>query len=188
MILLPQSYRPHHPNLEFRKFTDINKKSSISVQFCSYFQGLIYPLVGQSLKVWTKLDQNCGFSINSFLFQNSKLGWWGLYFWWKKFSTSLKSKSQKNFDITNIPFLSVNKFWYAPFQNFKSLHIKSQLSMLLLTFCEIRKTTQLKKKVFLTCHILYFFLWQCKDHKASSPNISRSIAHIELFGKARDTA
>ena len=110
------------------------------------------------------------------------------YFWWNMFSTSLKSKSQKNFDITNIPFLSVNKFWYAPFQNFKSLHIKSQLSMLLLTFCEIRKTTQLKKKVFLPCHILYFFLWQCKDHKASSPNISRSIAHIELFGKARDTA
>ena len=61
--------------------------------------------------------------------------------------------------------------------------------MLLLTFRETRKTHAIKKEfVFLPAMFSVFFLWQCKDHKALRSNISRSIAHIELFGKARDTA
>ena len=50
-------------NLEVQVFF-INKKYTIFVQFCSNFQGLIRPWVGQSLKVWAKSDKNCRFFIN----------------------------------------------------------------------------------------------------------------------------
>ena len=51
-------------NVEVQVFFTIYKKSTIFVRFYSNFQGLIYPWAGQTLKVWAKLDKNCGFFVN----------------------------------------------------------------------------------------------------------------------------
>ena len=42
-------------------FNAINEKSTIFMQFISNFQELTATWMGQSLKVWAKLDKYCGF-------------------------------------------------------------------------------------------------------------------------------
>ena len=75
----------------------INEKSTILVQFCSYFQGLTASWVGKFLKVWAKLDNNCGFFINNIYCWNSKLGWTGLYIQVGNFEIDFALKSLISF-------------------------------------------------------------------------------------------
>ena len=66
------------PQLRLAKKYAINEKVTIFIWFCSNFQKLIIPWVGQYLKVWTKLDKNCRFFMNGIFFGKSQLGCTGL--------------------------------------------------------------------------------------------------------------